>query len=115
MLNYDGFAVYQTSFKASASLTNQTLVLMAGRIDDLDEVYINGRLVGSTGDLSSRNADWHYREFRNYWVPEGTIKAGENTIEIKVYDRYGEGGILEGPVGFITQPKFRAYWRQKRK
>jgi hypothetical protein len=115
MMNYDGFAVYQQTFKASASLTNQILVMMAGRIDDLDEVFINGVKVGATGSFAFRDTEDYYREFRNYVIPQGVVKPGDNTIEIKIYDGHGEGGIIEGPVGIISQTRFREYWKQKRR
>jgi hypothetical protein len=114
MQNYDGYAVYRRSFTMNSKLNGQIWVLMAGRIDDLDETYINGQKVGSTGNLTERYTDYHYREFRNYVIPKGVLTPGENTIEIKVYDGHGEGGILEGPVGLITQDRFRDYWRKKR-
>ncbi len=114
MQNYDGYAVYRRSFFLPPKSTNQIWVLVAGRIDDLDEAYINGFKVGSTGNLSERNADYHYKEFRNYVIPQNILIPGENIIEIKIYDSHGEGGIIEGPIGLIKQDRFREYWRKKR-
>lgn len=114
-LDYDGYAVYYTTFNLSSQLVNEHLVLLAGRIDDVDRVYINNEYVGSTGDYINRICGENYREFRNYFISPGTLKAGENTIEIKVYDQHGDGGIVQGPIGIITQQKFREYWKSKRK
>ena len=114
-INYDGYAVYFTRFILPKQLVNERLVLLGGRIDDVDIVYINGQFIGSTGDYIKRDCGECYREFRNYFIAPGTLKHGENLIEIKVYDRHGEGGIVQGPIGIITQQKFREYWKSKRK
>lgn len=113
--NYDGYAVYSRLVEVPEKMARQKLVFLAGRIDDDDRVYINGELVGYTGDFNNRgNTDMH-REFRNYFIPDGLIKPGKNLVVIKVLDRGGEGGILEGNVGLITQDNFIRYWRMKRR
>lgn len=112
--NYDGYAVYSRKFEMTKNQAASKMVILAGRIDDADEVYINGRYVGTTGNYQTRNSDYGHAEFRNYIIPEGILKQGENHIEIRVYDRGGEGGIMEGPIGFISQERFRSYWRSKR-
>lgn len=113
--NYDGYAVYSRVVDVPAKLANQKLIMLAGRIDDDDRLYINGVFIAETGDYyANSNTDMH-REFRNYFIPDGTIKPGKNLIVIKVVDRGGEGGILEGNVGLITQENFIHYWKMKRK
>lgn len=113
--DYDGYAVYATRFAVPKHLVGERMVLLAGRIDDIDRVYINKQYVGSTGKYFDRICDENYREFRNYFIHPEVLKAGENSIEIKVYDEHGEGGIIQGPVGIVTQKKFREYWKSKRK
>jgi len=114
--NYDGYAVYTRKVKVSAALASQMLVLVAGLIDDVDQLFINGQFVGQTGDYNSPNPQTMYRELRNYFIPPGLFKAGvENIIEIRVRDTGGEGGIIEGPVGIIGQDQFRQFWKSKRK
>lgn len=114
-INYDGYAVYTKHFNLPKQLVNERLVLVAGRIDDVDRIYINDEFVGSTGDYINRKWSGTFNEFRNYFIAPGMLKAGENAIEIKVYDEHGGGGIVEGPIGIITQQKFREYWKSKRK
>ncbi|MGE4585962.1 MAG: beta galactosidase jelly roll domain-containing protein [Mangrovibacterium sp.] len=109
---YDGYAVYFRRVYITENLAKQRLVLVAGRIDDVDRLVINGKIVGQTGDFSAYRPQTMYRELRNYVLPPGTCKAGEeNLIEIRVRDTGGEGGILEGPVGIISQDDFRQYWK----
>ena len=112
--NYDGYAVYFKKFTLPANMVNTKMVFLAGRIDDFDQLYINGKFIGKTGDFEGRNFSDMYSQFRNYFIPQGVLKAGENTVEIKIYDSQGEGGIVEGVVGLITQDNFIKYWRMRR-
>ena len=48
---YDGFAWYRTTFELSDDLKEETLYLNLGRIDDVDETYLNGYLIGSKGSF----------------------------------------------------------------
>jgi hypothetical protein len=112
--DYDGYAVYSRTFSMPANFVNKRMVFLAGRIDDYDQLYINGKYIGQTGDYESRENSDKSDEFRNYFIPAGVLKTGENKVEIKVYDKGGEGGILEGTIGLISQDNFIKYWRMKR-
>lgn len=112
--NYDGYAVYSRTFNLPTNLLGKRIVFLAGRIDDFDQLYINGIFIGQTGDYETKVYSDKYTEFRNYWIPDGVLKAGENSVEIKVYDCQGDGGIMEGPVGLISQDNFIKYWKMKR-
>ena len=95
------------------------MVLVMGKIDDIDEVYVNGKLVGSTGDMwlvpDEFNRHNEYQQFRGYFIPDGLlIPDGENTIAVRVYDGYNIGGIYEGPVGFIEQDRYADYWKHQK-
>ena len=118
--DYDGFGWYRKTFKVSEKLKNKKLVLMMGKIDDLDEVYLNGQLIGSTGvindDPSKNTHDKEYDQFRGYYIPDGVIKInGDNVIAVRVFDGYINGGIYEGPVGIITQERYTKFWREMKK
>jgi sialate O-acetylesterase len=95
---------------------------MIGKIDDIDQVYINGTLVGSTGEFrtDSRFDDpatgQEYNAFRGYYLPEGLLKKNQkNVIAVRVFDSGGDGGIYEGPVGIITQTKYIEYWKKNKR
>lgn len=117
--DYDGYAWYRTSFRYSKNL-GEYLVILLGKIDDLDQVFINGHLIGGTGYLSEEEgedvgAGSEFNAFRGYYVPEGLIKPNrENVIAVRVYDARGVGGIYEGPVGIITQDNYIDFWRNKK-
>lgn len=113
---YDGYAVYHRKVFISQDLAENQLILVAGKIDDVDQLFVNGTFVAGTGKYHNRDGHSLYREIRNYFIPKEVIKPGqENLIEIRVCDDRWDGGIVEGPVGIISQEKFIEYWRSKRK
>ncbi len=117
--DYNGYAWYRKTVKIPNDFKNKKLVLVVGKIDDLDEVYLNGELIGSTGTMKD-NPDENkfsqeYAQFRGYYIPDGLIKINaDNLIAIRVYDGWKDGGIYEGPVGLITQKDYIKYWRHKK-
>ena len=116
--DYDGYAWYRKSFIYQINNGNEKMVLLMGKIDDIDQVYINGTLVGSTGNFPTRrgeevNTGQEYDAFRGYYIPDGLLKKNQkNVIAVRVLDTGGAGGIYEGPVGIITQAKYIEYWRK---
>jgi sialate O-acetylesterase len=114
--NYDGFAWYRKKFYVDKKLSREKLILLLGKIDDIDQTYINGIQIGSTGlwnfdkvptEFNTRN-EWEQK--RVYTIPDGILNFnGENIIAVRVYDGFQDGGIYEGPVGIITQKKFKEF------
>jgi sialate O-acetylesterase len=112
--DYDGYAWYRKKFSLPDYLKTKTLVLLMGKIDDKDEVYFNGRLIGSTGNVNdTRTNDWDWQRFRGYYIPPEILQK-ENTIAVRVYDGYINGGIYEGPIGIMTHEKYNEYWKVRR-
>jgi sialate O-acetylesterase len=47
---------------------------------------------------------------------DNALKPGEeNVLAVRVYDGYLNGGIYEGPIGIITQDKYRKFWKDRSK
>ncbi|MCU7501907.1 MAG: glycoside hydrolase [Ignavibacteria bacterium] len=113
--NYNGYAWYRKKVVIPSWLNGKQLVLMLGRIDDKDEVYFNGKLIGCTGDLRDESTnDRDYQMFRGYYIPKDIISNGENTIAVRVYDGFRDGGIYQGPIGITTQEKYNQMWKKQR-
>ena len=118
--DYDGYAWYRKSFTYNGNFSGNYVILVLGKIDDVDQLYINGVLVASTGTFPkgtgrgiSTSQEW--LAFRGYYVPLSLLKKGQkNLIAVRVYDSGGGGGIYEGPVGFMSQDKYSNYWRQRK-
>ena len=103
---YDGYAWYRKYFNGSYLPRNRPIYLFLGYIDDVDEVYINGQLVGFSGSFPPKFATAH-RANRRYLIPDELINYdGNNLISVRVYDKYGEGGILSGDIGLFTHRNF---------
>ena len=116
--NYDGFGWYRKQFSVSPSAEGKRYVLMLGKIDDIDEVYINGQLVGKTGEMhaspSLMRVGWQHNQERFYYLDAQAIIPGQiNTIAVRVYDAMGGGGIYAGPVGLVELKRFVTHWRKK--
>ncbi len=99
--NYDGFAWYRQSVTVPAGLRPDAehygrVLLRLGRIDDSDETYFNGTLVGALGRLPPDYAS-AYSEDRIYAVPANLVRWGSaNVIAVRVYDGGGGGGLAAG-------------------
>jgi hypothetical protein len=100
---YNGFAWYRKTFDGTLlrdPKINYTLFL--GYIDDVDEVFINGHRIGSSGSFPPR-FQTAYNAKRTYFIPKELINfAGKNTIAVRVYDSEIEGGIVKGEIGIYT-------------
>jgi hypothetical protein len=98
---YDGFAWYRKSFDASEIKPSTAFYLGLGYIDDADEVYFNGKLIGFSGGFPP---GFHtaYKAKRMYPIPADYINwKGKNTISVRVYDTHLEGGIISGDIGIF--------------
>ena len=113
---YDGFAWYRKSFKLPEDFNASDLMILMGKIDDMDEVFINGTRIGSTGNINRKWAnDNEYNRYRNYSIPDDLLKPGaENVIAVRVYDQQQRGGIYEGPVTIIPRSEYKQFWRNYR-
>ena len=116
--DYDGFAWYRKTFTLPEDLSKEKLVLMLGLIDDIDQTYLNGTLIGSIGDWqfkgmpSNFNQNNEWETIRGYYIPANLLHPGKNTISVRVFDGFIDGGIYKGPIGFVTQKKYREFWNK---
>jgi hypothetical protein len=117
---YDGFGWYRTRFWVPASLASEKLVLLMGKIDDYDEVYLNGQRVGRTGSMPRGDEEWRvdmrsYAQLRAYTLPPGIVKGDqENVLAVRVFDGLMQGGIYDGPLGFIERSRYLSWRGSKR-
>ena len=84
----DGVAWYRTSFTLTSAEAAAGVTLGLGQIDDDDVTWVNGVEIGGM-----ENA-WNVP--RRYAVPPSALRAGANTIAVRVVDHQGGGGIA-GP------------------
>ncbi|MBD3225555.1 MAG: glycoside hydrolase [Caldithrix sp.] len=114
--HYDGIAWYRKRITIPDNLTGQELILLLGRIDDLDEIFLNGQRIGGTAHIQKRFDDnylgEYYQQLRAYYLPSHLLnRYGENTIAVRVFDGFINGGIYDIPVG-ITQKNKYEQWQK---
>ncbi|MDP6905693.1 MAG: DUF1553 domain-containing protein, partial [Verrucomicrobiota bacterium] len=88
---YDGVVWFRKTIELSAGQAKSKTVLNLGQIDDMDVTWVNGSRVGGY-----ENPGHHYT-VRKYPVPAGLLKAGKNTIAVRVMDHGWPGGIAGKP------------------
>ncbi|MGH7454296.1 MAG: beta galactosidase jelly roll domain-containing protein, partial [bacterium] len=101
---YDGYAWYRRSFRTPPQAQDYLLYLQLGSIDDVDETYVNGKMVGYQGWFPPQYVT-AYNFPRSYLIPpEFLDPSGENVIAIRVYDDEQVGGIAHGDLGIFYTP-----------
>jgi len=81
----NGVVWFRKEVEVPASMAGKPAKLFVGRIIDADETYLNGVKVG--------NITYQYPP-RRYDVPTGLLKAGKNTIVVRVTNTFGKGGFV---------------------
>ena len=116
---YDGFAWYRKEFNINKKFSDGEFVLVLGKIDDIDEVYLNGKLIGSTGDLIitpiTNKFNYEFQKLRGYYISGNDLNKVENVIAVRVYDGFLDGGIYEGPIGITTMVKYKKFHKNSLK
>ncbi len=79
----DGAVWLRNSFDLPSDMVGKAMVLNIGRVRDMDFTYVNGHLVGSSGNTSNRS----------YTIPADLLHPGKNTIAIQVLNFYDKGGL----------------------
>jgi hypothetical protein len=96
----DGEAVFRKTIEVPVALVGQDLKLSLGAIDDFDDTYFNGVRVGGIG---KENSAAHGVK-REYTIPANLVKAGKNVIAVRVWDRFGGGGLTSNvPAELLIQ------------
>jgi sialate O-acetylesterase len=96
--NFDGIVWFRKEFVIPKGKDLNIVWLYLGKIDDMDETYINGTKVGSSLKLG------FWDEERRYPVKDGLLHTGKNTISVKVIDNYGGGGMYGNrKIGFLDK------------
>ena len=103
--DYDGFGWYRWQQIIPSSLKKEAtkyggFILQLGKIDDADQTFFNGELLGETGKVSPEDGTaWATQ--RKYIIPLGKIKwNAPNTIAVRVWDSGGGGGLYGGDYEF---------------
>lgn len=92
--NFSGVLWYRKEFNVVPSAANQRAKLYFGRINDNDEVYINGQLAGRTGGQYAN---------RMYALKQNLLVTGKNVIVARISNNASAlGGFVPDKPYFIT-------------
>jgi sialate O-acetylesterase len=89
--DFDGAIWFRKKVEIPPAFTGKDLILSLGPIDDMDRTYFNGTMAGAM------EAAGFWQIERNYVIPGNLVKAGINTISVRVLDTQGGGGIWGAP------------------
>jgi sialate O-acetylesterase len=91
-LDFNGVVWFRKTIDIPSAWAGHDLVLSLGAIDDFDHTYFNGSLAGA----HPKGTPGAYRIPRHYQVSGARVRPGKNVIAVRVFDHFGEGGLL-GP------------------
>jgi sialate O-acetylesterase len=85
--DFAGLVWYRTHITLSAADAKEAQRIDLGAINQVDETWINGRVIGNT---------FGYNAARSYNMTPGVLHAGDNVLVINALSNYGSGGMLQG-------------------
>ncbi|MFH1160965.1 MAG: glycoside hydrolase family 27 protein [bacterium] len=111
---HDGFAWYRITVVIPSSLKDKSyfkdsLQFYLGKIDDYDQVFLNGELIGENNrhvTAGKQPGNAFTGEVSAWYIPRRYVLAAndprikwdqENIVAIRVYDSGGAGGLFEKP------------------
>jgi len=87
LADHNGMVWYRTSVTLTAEQAAQAATLSLGGIDEIDQTWVNGQPIGNT---------FGWGTARNYALPSGVLREGENVVVVNVVNTWAAGGMY-GP------------------
>lgn len=81
----DGVVWYRREIEIPEAMAAGDVRVRLGRIQNADELYVNGKKVGNT--------TYEFPQ-RKYTIPAGTLKPGKNLFVVRVVNQGGKGGFI---------------------
>jgi sialate O-acetylesterase len=96
-MNIDGSVWFRKTVQIAPAMAGKELTLNLGVADDYDTTYFNGVKIGWIGKETLN--PWSVQ--RQYKLPASLVRPGRNVIAVRVFDRFGSGGLM-GPAGVMS-------------
>jgi sialate O-acetylesterase len=114
---FEGFGWYRFKFDYKDKDLKSTLLLLLGKVDDFDETFLNGKLIGATGKMKTAKVGYiqteEWMQNRIYEIPRGLIRTERpNILAVRIFDCSQRGGIYSGPIGIIKKERYDAFIRK---
>ena len=87
---FNGAVWFRRNVEIPATWVGRALELSLGVVDDCDHTFVNGVFVGGIGN---ETPNW-WSTPRNHLVPAALVTGTTLTIAVRVFDNWGEGGIV---------------------
>ena len=97
------YAQYRIKFNVPKEFVSQAAykqyaIFDLAYIDDCDEAYLNGKLIGKCGVMPHEGMEYSaWDAHRIYQVSAADLKVGENVLTVLVWNRRTRGGVYGGP------------------
>lgn len=88
LAQHDGMVWYRRSVELTAAQARLPATLSLGGIDEVDQTWVNGRVIRNTFGWGTR---------RSYRLAPGTLRAGENVLVVNVLSTWDAGGLIGPP------------------
>ncbi len=111
---YNNFAWYRLHVVIPSALKDKRtgqIALHIGPVDDCDETYFNGHLVGKTGTTPEDPEGYqgYWQKERRYLADASWVRWDkDNVIAVRVYNADGEGGFYKR-AAYIEKPMLADY------
>ncbi|MBP1635414.1 MAG: 9-O-acetylesterase [Acidobacteria bacterium] len=92
LANHDGMVWYRRPFTLTAEQAARAASLSLGGIDEVDETWVNGRVIRNT---------FGWGDERVYSIPAGVLRPGDNVVVVNVLSTWDAGGMV-GPAGKLA-------------
>jgi len=96
----NSFAWYRRHIVVPDVLRGKSFLLIIGKVDDVDDTFVNGVRIGGAGSLPP-NYITAYSETRRYIVPAGLLKGdGTDVVAVRAYNGPAGGGLTASSAAF---------------
>ena len=91
----NAYGWYRRHIEVPAELRGKEVLLLIGKVDDVDETFVNGTRVGGMGSFPpAYQTAWD--QVRRYRVPANLFKCdGTDVIAVRDYNGQADAGIIE--------------------
>lgn len=102
----NGYGWYRRRIEVPAALRGKEVLLLIGKVDDVDETFVNGTRVGGLGSFPpAYQTAWE--QVRRYRVPANLFKCdGTDVIAVRDYNGSSDAGIIEAAAPLMRSGPF---------
>ena len=91
------FGWYRRRVDVPAAYKGKDVVFLLGKVDDVDEAFVNGVRIGGCGTFPPQYQTAYFMD-RVYTVPASLLRYdGTDVLAVRVFDGPGSGGIVDAP------------------